>query len=141
MGGSYQAGGNSRSAVTMQPYLTVEHQQVSERSDRITLPAGRRSRFQRSLSRLFLKPVASAMQCDTRHRPRVPLPKPHRILEVSMLGELQVTFVPIEYDHRRLANEMRDEGLPNEFVEAVLTGWWTTCLEVLPSKERRRGIF
>ena len=27
-----------------------------------------------------------------------------------------------------------------EFVETVLTGWWTTCLEVLPAKERRRGV-
>ena len=34
---------------------------------------------------------------------------------------------------------MRAERLPEEFVETVLTGWWTTCLEVLPAKERRRG--
>ena len=40
------------------------------------------------------------------------------------------------YDHERLAAEMRDEGLPEEFVETVLTGWWTTCLEILPAKER-----
>jgi hypothetical protein len=64
----------------------------------------------------------------------------YTILEVIEDGNLQVTFVPIEYDHRRLANEMRDEGLPHEFIEAVLTGWWTTCLEVLPAKERRRGV-
>jgi diadenosine tetraphosphatase ApaH/serine/threonine PP2A family protein phosphatase len=55
--------------------------------------------------------------------------------------ELRVEFVPVEYDHRRLAREMRAEGLPEEFVETVLTGWWTTCLEVLPSKERRRGEY
>jgi predicted phosphodiesterase len=54
---------------------------------------------------------------------------------------LRVQFVPIEYDHRRLAREMRAERLPEEFVETVLTGWWTTCLEVLPSKERRRGKY
>ncbi|MEQ8208198.1 MAG: metallophosphoesterase family protein [Lacipirellulaceae bacterium] len=53
--------------------------------------------------------------------------------------EVRVEFVSIEYDHRRLAQEMRAEQLPEEFVEAILTGWWTTCLEVLPSKERRRG--
>jgi predicted phosphodiesterase len=52
---------------------------------------------------------------------------------------LEVEFVPVEYDFRRLAREMRDERLPEEFVETVLTGWWTTCLEVLPAKERRRG--
>jgi predicted phosphodiesterase len=53
--------------------------------------------------------------------------------------ELRVEFVPVEYDHRRLAAEMRAEQLPDEFVETVLTGWWTTCLEVLPAQERRRG--
>jgi len=52
---------------------------------------------------------------------------------------LTVEFVPVVYDHERLAREMREEGLPEEFVETVRTGWWTTCLEVLPSKERRRG--
>ena len=52
---------------------------------------------------------------------------------------LAVEFVPVEYDHERLAGEMRDEKLPEEFVETVLTGWWTTCLEVLPAKERKRG--
>ena len=41
--------------------------------------------------------------------------------------------------HERLAREMRDERLPDEFIETILTGWWTTCLEVLPSKERRSG--
>ncbi|HEX5273418.1 MAG TPA: metallophosphoesterase family protein, partial [Gemmataceae bacterium] len=45
---------------------------------------------------------------------------------------LRVEFVPVEYDHQRLAAEMRAEGMPEEFVETVLTGWWTTCLEVLP---------
>jgi predicted phosphodiesterase len=51
------------------------------------------------------------------------------------------TFVPVGYDHERLAREMRDEGLPEEFVETTLTGWWTTCLEVLPAKERLRGRY
>jgi hypothetical protein len=54
---------------------------------------------------------------------------------------LTVEFIPVEYDHRRLAHEMRAERLPEEFVETILTGWWTTCLEVLPAKERRRGKF
>jgi predicted phosphodiesterase len=52
-----------------------------------------------------------------------------------------VEFVPVEYDHRRLAREMAEERLPAEFIETVLTGWWTTCLEVLPAKERRRGRY
>jgi predicted phosphodiesterase len=58
---------------------------------------------------------------------------------LSVGPELEVEFVPVSYDHERLAREMRAERLPEEFVETVLTGWWTTCLEVLPAKERRRG--
>lgn len=54
---------------------------------------------------------------------------------------IDVEFVSLEYDHERLAHEMRAEELPDEFVETILTGWWTTCLEILPSKERRRGRF
>jgi diadenosine tetraphosphatase ApaH/serine/threonine PP2A family protein phosphatase len=62
----------------------------------------------------------------------------YTILEAR--SELAVEFVPVAYDHERLAREMREEGLPEEFVQTVQTGWWTTCLEVLPAKERRRGI-
>lgn len=52
-----------------------------------------------------------------------------------------VEFVPVHYDHAHLAAEMRSEGLPEEFVQTIQTGWWTTCLEVLPAKERRRGVY
>ena len=55
--------------------------------------------------------------------------------------EIKVEFIPVVYDHRRLAQEMAAEKLPEEFIETVLTGWWTTCLEILPSKERRRGKY
>ncbi len=55
--------------------------------------------------------------------------------------ELEVSFVPVSYDHEALAEEMRAEHLPEEFVETILTGWWTTCLEILPGKERARGRF
>ena len=37
--------------------------------------------------------------------------------------------------------EMRREGICEEFVETVQTGWWTTCLEALPAKERAAGRF
>lgn len=63
----------------------------------------------------------------------------YTILEAA--AKLRVEFVPVVYDHQRLARAMRDERLPEEFVETVLTGWWTTCLEVLPAKERHRGKF
>jgi predicted phosphodiesterase len=55
--------------------------------------------------------------------------------------KLSVEFVPVRYDHEYLAAEMRLEKLPAEFVETVLTGWWTTCLEILPAKERMRGRY
>jgi diadenosine tetraphosphatase ApaH/serine/threonine PP2A family protein phosphatase len=53
------------------------------------------------------------------------------------IGErVEVEFIPIEYDHAALAREMREERLPDEFIETIETGWWTTCLEALPAKER-----
>jgi diadenosine tetraphosphatase ApaH/serine/threonine PP2A family protein phosphatase len=52
-----------------------------------------------------------------------------------------VEQVPVAYDHLALAAEMRDEGLPEEFVETILSGWWTTCLEILPARERARGRY
>lgn len=60
---------------------------------------------------------------------------------VEVTDRPRFTYIPIEYDYRRLAAEMREEGLPEEFVETILTGWWTTCLEILPAKERKRGKF
>ncbi|HEU4402779.1 MAG TPA: metallophosphoesterase family protein [Candidatus Polarisedimenticolia bacterium] len=54
---------------------------------------------------------------------------------------LEVQFVPVLYDHQALALEMRREKLPEEFVETILTGWWTTCLEILPARERAAGRF
>jgi predicted phosphodiesterase len=60
---------------------------------------------------------------------------------LSTAEALQVEFVPVRYDHERLAAEMGAEELPAAFIETVRTGWWTTCLEVLPAKERRRGRF
>jgi diadenosine tetraphosphatase ApaH/serine/threonine PP2A family protein phosphatase len=58
---------------------------------------------------------------------------------VDAKPQFHVEFIPVDYDHERLAREMRDEKLPEEFVTTIVTGWWTTCLEVLPAKERRRG--
>ncbi len=42
-------------------------------------------------------------------------------------------LVPVAY-------EMRQEQLPEGFVETILSGWWTTCLEILPSKKRARAF-
>jgi hypothetical protein len=56
-------------------------------------------------------------------------------------GGIGVELVPLPYDHFGLAAEMRAEGLPEEFVETILTGWWTTCLEILPARERAASRF
>ena len=50
-------------------------------------------------------------------------------------------YVRLPYDHERLAAEMQAEALPAPFIETIQTGWWTTCLEILPGKERSRGKF
>lgn len=55
--------------------------------------------------------------------------------------DVDVEFVPVEYDTERLAREMDAERLPDEFVETIRTGWWTTCLEILPARERERGKY
>ena len=54
---------------------------------------------------------------------------------------LGVSLLPLRYDHQGLAAEMRREELPEEFVETILTGWWTTCLEILPARERAASRF
>ena len=59
----------------------------------------------------------------------------------SMLDETGVELIPLVYDYESLAAEMRRESLPEEFVETVLTGWWTTCLEILPARERAASRF
>jgi len=56
-------------------------------------------------------------------------------------ANVEVEFVPVHYEYETLASEVEREGLPAEFAETIRTGWWTTCLENLPSKERGRGKF
>lgn len=60
---------------------------------------------------------------------------------LSAGDDLQVEFVPVHYDCEKLAWEMEQEDLPVEFIETIRTGWWTTCLEILPAKERARGKY
>lgn len=64
----------------------------------------------------------------------------YAVLEAREEG-LGVELVPLVYDHPSLAAEMRREKLPEEFVETIETGWWTTCLEILPAKERAASKF
>jgi len=88
------------------------------------------------------------------------LPSGRRVVNVGALGRpandgrtevwyawydsaqpIPFSFVPVDYPYQRLAREMREEKLPEEFVETIITGWWTTCLEILPAKERMRGKY
>jgi hypothetical protein len=64
----------------------------------------------------------------------------YAFLEASA-EDVAVKLVPLGYAHQRLAEEMRHEKLPAVFVETILTGWWTTCLEILPARERRLSRF
>jgi uncharacterized Fe-S cluster-containing radical SAM superfamily protein/diadenosine tetraphosphatase ApaH/serine/threonine PP2A family protein phosphatase len=57
-------------------------------------------------------------------------------------GEIRaVELVALAYDWRAQAASMRAAGLPEPFVETIETGWWTTCLEVVPPRERSRGAY
>lgn len=56
-------------------------------------------------------------------------------------GQAEAELVPLSYDWRAQARSMRAAGLPEAFVETIETGWWTTCLEVLPPPERSSGRF
>jgi len=65
----------------------------------------------------------------------------YTLLSYRRKKSVDIEFIPIEYDHQRLAREMTEEQLPEEFMQTIRTGWWTTCLEILPSKERRRSRY
>jgi pyruvate-formate lyase-activating enzyme/predicted phosphodiesterase len=56
-------------------------------------------------------------------------------------GHATAELVSLAYDWPAQAMSMRSAGLPEPFVETIETGWWTTCLEILPPRERSRGRF
>jgi pyruvate-formate lyase-activating enzyme len=56
-------------------------------------------------------------------------------------GRARAELVPVAYEWRAQAESMRAAGLPEAFVETIETGWWTTCLEIVPPPERARGRF
>ncbi|PHR94650.1 MAG: metallophosphoesterase [Blastopirellula sp.] len=65
----------------------------------------------------------------------------YTLLHFNDAQEVEVEFVPLRYDHQRMAAEMTEQQLPQEFIDTITTGWWSTCLEILPAKERARGKF
>ena len=60
---------------------------------------------------------------------------------LTLNGGIEVELRPLAYDAEALAREMARESLPQEFIETIRSGWWTTCLENMPAKERRRGKY
>ena len=56
-------------------------------------------------------------------------------------GRATAELVPLAYDWQAQAASMRAGGLPEAFVETVETGWWTTCLEIVPPYERSLGRY
>lgn len=62
----------------------------------------------------------------------------YAVLEIAD-GRARAEIVPVEFDWRAQARQMRAAGLPEAFAVSVETGWWTTCLEIVPPHERSRG--
>ncbi|MGH9129335.1 MAG: radical SAM protein [Acidimicrobiales bacterium] len=56
-------------------------------------------------------------------------------------GKATAELVPLAYDWAAHAASMRAAGLPEAFVDTVESGWWTTCLEVVPPYERSKGRY
>lgn len=56
-------------------------------------------------------------------------------------GGADAELVPVAYDWAAQAASMRAAGLPEAFTETIETGWWTSCLQILPPVERSRGRF
>ncbi len=56
-------------------------------------------------------------------------------------GHATAELVALDYDWRAHTASMRNAGLPEAFTQAVETGWWTTCLEIVPPVERSRGRY
>ena len=65
----------------------------------------------------------------------------YAVIDLADGGVRAVELVALAYDWRAQAASMRRAGLPEPFVETIETGWWTTCLEVVPPRERARGRF
>ncbi|GAC1441870.1 MAG: hypothetical protein NVSMB51_22110 [Solirubrobacteraceae bacterium] len=56
-------------------------------------------------------------------------------------GSATAELLAVRYDWRAQAASMRAAGLPEPFVETIESGWWTTCLEIVPPRERARGRY
>lgn len=51
-------------------------------------------------------------------------------------GQLVPELVPLSYDVAAVTAAMAAAGLPQEFIESLEQGVWTTCAEILPAAEK-----
>ena len=65
----------------------------------------------------------------------------YAMLEARERGPAASSWCRSPTTTRRSPPRCGAEGLPEEFVETILTGWWTTCLEILPARERAASRF
>ncbi len=56
-------------------------------------------------------------------------------------GIRRSSLLALDYDWAAQARSIRAAGLPEAFAQTVETGWWETCLEIVPPAERSRGRF
>jgi molybdenum cofactor biosynthesis enzyme MoaA len=56
---------------------------------------------------------------------------------VEIIGDTLIRFPATILTNGTLLTER----IVDPFVKTVETGWWTTCLEILPSRERIRGMY
>jgi len=56
-------------------------------------------------------------------------------------GAATAELVPLDYDWAAHAASIRAAELPEAFATTVETGWWETCLEIVPPVERSWGKF
>ncbi len=56
-------------------------------------------------------------------------------------GAATAELVPLDYDWAAHAASSRAAELPEAFATTVETGWWETCLEIVPAVERSWGKF
>jgi predicted phosphodiesterase len=64
----------------------------------------------------------------------------YAILDLSA-GRADAELIPLAYDWQAQAAAIRRAGLPEAFAETIETGWWTTCVEILPPRERAAGRY
>ena len=56
-------------------------------------------------------------------------------------GIATAQLIPLAYEWRAHADAVSDAALPEPFAFTSRSGWWTTCLEILPNAERSRGLY